>query len=568
MNLDNIVTVPLADLLEDPQSPTYQFPPGDPESPSSGSFSLQISPASAVIQIGASYQFAVFKTQDGVVTDVTALSSFHSSNPTLLAVTIVGLATAGSATPATVVLTSAYAGQIATASVRVTTACSAETAVFALAIDQSLSMSREFSTGVTKLATAKLVALDFDNVPDYPNDAGIVINFAEIATSTIELTVKATVDAAISAVAQASKSSTLYGALAWAQLQLAASSRTIKVVILLTDGESKLDPDAVLLAILMKAAGFVIMAANIGGGAVGYSNLMSIVTPGMLATGTLTQLKNQLESFPAFLCSGNASYGNLPTVKLTAPPGVGGAVTGVVVPAVSTCGKTDVVFAIDRSTLMVNAIENLKANITNILADLTAASVDYAIGLVTFGDDVTVVQTLADGVASTVETAALIAALETGATRRYAQAGDEALRTIIQSLGTADRTLGDTTNPTIEPVQTGGTFTGWRDGSTKIIILITNSPPGGFTDINSQTDQDDAHDRALEAAALGIRIACVYPHDLEVNSLVDTTMRDYSSTTGGLYAKMPATSALFWAVIREIVRTCGTGPMGSTSGVE
>lgn len=569
MNFDKIQTAPLAAPLETRQSPTFPFPAGDPETPSASTFSLQISPAHAVIQIGASYQFAVFKTQRGVVADVTASCSFHSSASGLLGVTVAGLATGvfNNATP--VGLTATYAGQSATASVRVTAACSGETAAFAFIFDHSLSMSREFSTGVTKLATAKLVALDLNNVPDYPNDAVIVIDFAETAAGASESTVKATVDTAIGAITQSALSSSLYNALAWAQFRLSLSVRTIRMAIIFTDGEQQMGPDAIQLATLMKSQGMVIAAVNVGGGAVGYANLMPLVTDFMLATGTLSQMKTQVESFLGFLCSGNASYGNLPTVPLLPPAGVAGSITGkVVIPPISTCGPTDLVFVIDTSTLMANAIANLKAHIANILADAVAASADYAIGIVTFGDNVRVVQTLTDGLANVTDSQTAIEALTVENTSRSPQAGDEALRTVINSLGAADRTTGDAVDPVVQPVQVGPTFGGWRDGTNKMVILITNGQPGGFTDENGQTDQDDLHDWALEAASAGIRVSVIYPHDLTVNGLTDIALLDLAQTTGGLFAKMPATSAMFWAAIREVVRTCGSGPVGSTAGAE
>ena len=568
MNLDQIIVTPLEPPLENRQSPTFPFPSGDPETPTASAFEFQISPAAAVIQVGASYQFAVFKTKAGVVTDVTASCSFHSSSG-ILSVTVAGLASGASSSVTPVTLTATYAGQAAVASVRVTAACSGETAAFAFIFDRSLSMSRDFSVGVSKLATAKLVALDLNNVPDYPNDAVIVIDFVETAAGSVESAVKATVDTAIGAIIQSAGSSSIYNALAWAQFRLSLSVRTIKMAIIFTDGEEKLGPDSIQLATLMKSQGMVIAAVNVGGGAVGYANLMPLVTDFMLATGTLSQLKTQVESFPGFLCSGNVSYGNPPTTALLPPAGVAGSITGkVVIPAISTCGPTDVVFCIDISGLMANAIANLKANIGLILADLVAASPDYAIGVVTFGDNVRVLQTLTDGLENQTDTQTAIEALAVENTSRSPQSSDEALRTIIGSLGTANRTTGDTSDPVVEPIQVGPTFDGWRVATTKIVILITNGQPGGFTDENWQTDQDDMHSRALEAAAAGIRISTIYPHDLTVNGLTHTALVDLATTTGGLYAKMPATSAMLWAAIKEVVRTCGSGPIGSTSGAE
>jgi hypothetical protein len=73
-----------------------------------------------------------------------------------------------------------------------------------------------------------------------------------------------------------------------------------------------------------------------------------------------------------------------------------------------------------------------------------------------------------------------------------------------------------------------------------VIILLTDSPPGGFDDLMLFPDDiDNAHLRATEAAAAGIKIAAIFTpqtQSQEVNA--QEIMSSYATVTGGAYSKV------------------------------
>jgi hypothetical protein len=213
------------------------------------------------------------------------------------------------------------------------------------------------------------------------------------------------------------------------------------------------------------------------------------------------------------------------------------------------CGPMDVVFLIDDTGSMGPAIQNVKAEAAGLIADISAVSGgDFQLGLVTFKDQVVILQDLAAGNAAAVEQGILTLIASAGGGEP--EASDEALNTVINGLDQTDRL----------PGQQIGNFDGvWRPNSLKIIILITDALPGGFDDrYTSGLDDINAHNRALEAAATNILISAVYVPSMGSNSIIETIMQDYATTTGGAYIKTISNGIGTAAAIADIIRGCGT----------
>jgi len=223
--------------------------------------------------------------------------------------------------------------------------------------------------------------------------------------------------------------------------------------------------------------------------------------------------------------------------------------TAVVTPG--SCAPADVVFLIDDTGSMGGAIDNVKSEAANLISSInSAANGDVQLGLMTFKDAVTVVDDLAPGNASTVQShlLALFASVGAGAP----EASDEALNTAVNRLPASSRPPGKQT----------GDFNGvWRVSAKKIVILITDAPPGGFDDTYVVgVDDVNAHNRAIEAAAAGIKISAVFVPTAGDYAGQSAIMADYASMTGGLMLTTAPDGTGTAGAITGIISTCGTGP--------
>lgn len=213
----------------------------------------------------------------------------------------------------------------------------------------------------------------------------------------------------------------------------------------------------------------------------------------------------------------------------------------------SSCGPIDVVFVIDTTSSMDEAIDNVKAEVGSLIGlvdDFSGG--DFQLGLVTFKDDITVWNDLAAGNQAAVE--ANILGLTASGGGNTPEASDEALNTIIHGLDEDDR----------PPGAQAGDFDGvWRPQAAKLIILITDAPPGGFDDtFTAGVDDENAHDRALEAAAAGIGISAIYVPTTN-NFTAEMVMKDYAATSGGIYYKAQEDASGTANAIAGIVANCG-----------
>src|SRR3954468_11654358 len=194
-------------------------------------------------------------------------------------------------------------------------------------------------------------------------------------------------------------------------------------------------------------------------------------------------------------------------------------------------GPVDVAFVIDDTNSMVDALASLKTALPAILDRIEGASAsgtaipDYRLALVTFKDDLTIRLNFS---ANNRNAFALVAAtLSANAGGNDPEASDEALNTVIHALPQRPHQDLDFAPP-------------FRPEALKVIILLTDSPPGGFDDLMMFPDDiDNAHLRATEAAAAGITIAAIFtPQTQSQEVLAQDIMQNYATVTGGVYSKV------------------------------
>jgi uncharacterized protein YegL len=219
------------------------------------------------------------------------------------------------------------------------------------------------------------------------------------------------------------------------------------------------------------------------------------------------------------------------------------------------CGPMDVVFVLDDSSSMQGSLDNIKADLNAILNDIQRASGnDYRLSLVTFRDDVTVRVSLADQNRDVIATQLNALMAEGG--MRIPEASDEALNTVINSLAASGRP------------QTGDFSPAFRDRAFKIVILLTDAPPGGFDDrYEAGVDDKNAHTLAELAKSKNIKISAIYvPTFAEDTALVKPIMQDYATTTTGFYLETIQNGTGTAAAIRSIIAGCGSTTTVPTVG--
>jgi uncharacterized protein YegL len=220
-------------------------------------------------------------------------------------------------------------------------------------------------------------------------------------------------------------------------------------------------------------------------------------------------------------------------------------------PPSPTCGPMDVAFVIDTTGSMGGAINSVKSDIAGILTDIENASKsdgvpDYRLALVTFKDDVTVEANFSANNRLTVEP--LINALSASGGGDLPEASDEAANTVINALSAEGRAQ----NVDFTPA--------FRAGARKILILVTDAPPGGFDDAYVVgVDDENAHARALEARSNGINISAVFVPVSGDYSGQRAIMIDYAKTTDGVFIQTSSTGAGTGAGLADVIAACGVG---------
>ncbi len=218
-------------------------------------------------------------------------------------------------------------------------------------------------------------------------------------------------------------------------------------------------------------------------------------------------------------------------------------------PAPGDCGPIDLVFAVDVTGSMGFAIGNVVASLPNIInvANLASGG-DLRLGLVTFDDQVNTLHSLTFNAAAV---QASIAGLVAAGGAGIPEASDEALREILTFDGGC--VVSDFTSP-------------FRAAATKIIVLITDAPNGGCDDIhNPGLDNPYAHQRALDAAGLGVRISSVFVSGSNSPAVVLPALSDYALTSSGSLHIATSDGSGTGAAINSIIANCGQGELRLSS---
>ena len=223
------------------------------------------------------------------------------------------------------------------------------------------------------------------------------------------------------------------------------------------------------------------------------------------------------------------------------------------------CGPIDLVIALDDTGSMGGAINNIKAELPTIISTaMTASGGDLKVGYITFKDSVWVRNNLTTNITAVTDS---INATVAGGGAGLPESSDEAKNTFVNNLPEGPR-LDSAGNL---GTQIGNFTTPYRAGATKIAVLITDAPPGGFNDT-----QDAADNLALNtthpntALAKGILVS-----DIFVNTSSDyggqaALLEKDAIITGGVYIKTPANGSGTGEAITAIVEACGGEPAPDT----
>jgi len=217
------------------------------------------------------------------------------------------------------------------------------------------------------------------------------------------------------------------------------------------------------------------------------------------------------------------------------------------------CGEMDVVFLVDNTGSMYRAIENVKSELDGILDCIEKVSGNnYRLALATFKDDIYIHHNFALRNRAAISSSILSLIASDGA--KMPEASDEALRTVIHA-----RTKNEADwVPPIGNHQNMDFTPDWRTYAHKLIIIVTDAPPGGFDDLYSPGYDDvNAHLRAVEAKAKGIRISAVYIPIPNVSNAAPTVLMDYAATSGGTYYPAQSDGSGTGLTILNVLSTCG-----------
>ncbi len=210
------------------------------------------------------------------------------------------------------------------------------------------------------------------------------------------------------------------------------------------------------------------------------------------------------------------------------------------------CGPIDVVFVVDTTGSMGPALNTFKAGFPALLQDIkTSSSNDYHFGLVTFKDNINVVQDLALlGDAAVLSSVAGLPAATGGGAEP--EASDEALDTVLNHLSSAGRP------------QTGNFFGQWRTGARRFVVLITDAHPGGFDNVFGTADSTHAQLLAQKANDDEVKLHAVYVTHGAPIPTIKSVMQGYASTSHGLYRQTLPNGADMYMAVRDFLSGCRT----------
>jgi hypothetical protein len=210
------------------------------------------------------------------------------------------------------------------------------------------------------------------------------------------------------------------------------------------------------------------------------------------------------------------------------------------------CGCMDIVLVVDNTGSMYGAIDNVKAELPNIIEAASAASCgDLRMGLVTFPEDNVIVNQPLTADITAVQNAVRNILLGGGAGE--AESSDEALQYVVT--GAADPSC----------TVSNGPFGTFRPGCVKIVVLITDAHPAGCDDtFTNGVDDVHAHNVALAAANAGILVSAIYVPTYGEMPDIKAIMQDYATTSGGVFVEAASNGTGTGSGITDIIALiCG-----------
>lgn len=270
---------------------------------------------------------------------------------------------------------------------------------------------------------------------------------------------------------------------------------------------------------------------------------MKIAVPTLLLTLVLVAAS----TISPILGGLNDETAGMTTVSTVSSTGV---ITTSVTPGI--CGPIDLTIALDDTGSMGGAISNIITELPTIISTATTASGgDLRAGYMTFKDDVTVHNNLTTNISAVTDS---INATTASGGAGGPEASDEAKNTSVNNLPAGTRPDAAGNNGT----QTGNYTTPYRANATKIVVLITDAPPGGFNDSQDAADNISLNTtHPLAALAKGIKVSDVFvPTGGDYAGQAALLAQD-ANVTGGAFITTAANGSGTGAAITSIIAACG-----------
>jgi hypothetical protein len=217
-----------------------------------------------------------------------------------------------------------------------------------------------------------------------------------------------------------------------------------------------------------------------------------------------------------------------------------------------TCGPMDLVIVLDNTNSMFGAIDNIKDELPTIVSNAQNASGgDLRLGYITFNDSVIVRNNLTTNISAVMNS---INDTSASGGAGAPEASDEAKNTSVNNLpgGTRKDAAGNT------GTQVGDFTTPYRSNALKIIVLITDAPPGGFNDVQNPQDNTSMHQHALTAQNKSIIISDIFVPTVGDYAGQAAILEDDADTTGGVFITTEPNGNGTSAAINEIINKCGS----------
>ncbi|MEX2457760.1 MAG: VWA domain-containing protein [Actinomycetota bacterium] len=217
--------------------------------------------------------------------------------------------------------------------------------------------------------------------------------------------------------------------------------------------------------------------------------------------------------------------------------------------AAGTCGPMDVAIVLDSTTSMDSAIAAVKRDLAAFVDTVeTASGGDYRLSLVTFhvGVDVRVPFRARNGGAIR----GALAATGPDGGSDLPEAWDEALETVI------------TSRPASEAEDQEGAVGKWRDGVTRLIVLMTDARPAGFDDDLDPDDLDHAMAMADLATEEDMRLSTFFVASSRREPEAEEVLREVARRGRGAHFRTSEDGSNLDQGLGLVVEACGADSDG------